>query len=83
MREVTKKMPKRILKGEVVSDKCAKTVVVKVVRTYKHPVYHKIMTKSKKYHAHDEKSMYKVGDLIAIIESRPYSKTKTFEVIYN
>jgi small subunit ribosomal protein S17 len=75
-------MPKRILKGRVTSTKCEKTVVVEVVRTFKHPLYKKIMQKSKKYHAHDEKGHYNVGDVILIIESRPYSKTKTFEVIY-
>jgi small subunit ribosomal protein S17 len=76
-------MPKRILQGRVTSTKCAKTVVVEVVRTFKHPLYKKTMQKSKKYHAHDEKGLYNVGDMISIIESRPYSKTKTFEVIYN
>jgi small subunit ribosomal protein S17 len=76
-------MPKRILKGRVVSAKCEKTVVVEVVRTFKHPLYKKTMQRSKKYHAHDEKNQYNVGDVISIIESRPYSKTKSFEVIYN
>ena len=76
-------MPKRILKGRVVSTKCAKTVVVEVVRTFKHALYKKTMQRSKKYHAHDEKGQCQVGDIISIIESRPYSKTKTFEVIYN
>lgn len=76
-------MPKRILQGRVTSTKCAKTVVVEVVRTFRHPLYKKTMQKSKKYHAHDEKGLYNVGDVISIIESRPYSKTKTFEVIYN
>ena len=75
-------MPKRILKGRVVSTKCEKTVIVEVVRTFKHPLYKKTMQRSKKYHAHDEKGQYDVGDIISIIESRPYSKTKTFEVIY-
>ena len=76
-------MPRRILKGRVVSTKCSKTVVVEVVRTFKHPLYKKTMQRSKKYHVHDERCHYNVGDVISIIESRPYSKTKTFEVIYN
>lgn len=76
-------MPKRVLKGRVVSAKCSKTVVVEVMRTFKHPLYKKTMKRFKKYHAHDEKCKYNVGDVISIIESRPYSKNKTFEVIYN
>ena len=76
-------MPRRILKGRVISTKCVKTVIVEVVRTFKHPLYKKTMQRSKKYHAHDEKSQYNVGDIISIIECRPYSKTKSFEVIYN
>ncbi len=76
-------MPKRILKGKVVSDAMTKTVVVLVERTFTHKMYKKIVRSSKKYHAHDEKEKYTVGDLVQIIESKPFSKTKTWEVIYN
>lgn len=76
-------MPKRMLRGVVVSDKADKTVVVRVDRRYAHPLYKKVITRSKKYSAHDERNLYKAGDLIAISESRPFSKTKKFEVIYS
>ena len=76
-------MPKRVLKGRVISDKCDKTIVVKVVRKFRHPIYKKTLQRSKNYHAHDEQSKFKTGDFVSIIESRPHSKTKTFEVIYN
>jgi small subunit ribosomal protein S17 len=76
-------MPKRILQGVVTSDKADKTVTIKVERRIKHPIYGKIITKSKKYHAHDEQNKFKEGDVVSIIESRPYSKTKTWEVVYN
>lgn len=76
-------MPKRMLRGVVVSDKADKTVVVRVDRRYAHPLYKKVITRSKKYSAHDERNLYKVGDLITISESRPFSKTKKFEVIYS
>lgn len=75
-------MPKRVLKGRVVSNSAAKTVVVSVERTFAHPMYKKIVRKTKKYHAHDEKRLFKVGDNIQIIESRPISKTKKWQVIY-
>jgi len=76
-------MPKRMLRGVVVSDKADKTVVVRVDRRYAHPLYKKVITRSKKYSAHDERNLYKSGDLIMISESRPFSKTKKFEVIYS
>lgn len=69
---------KRTLVGKVVSDKRAKTVTVLVERRVKHPIYDKIVIKSSKYHAHDEKGEYKLGDLIEITESRPISKTKNW-----
>lgn len=75
-----KKSLKRTLVGRVVSDKRAKTVTVLVERRVKHPIYHKIVMRSSKYHAHDEKGEYKVGDLIEIAESRPISKTKNWVV---
>jgi small subunit ribosomal protein S17 len=76
-------MPRRVLQGEVVSDKSDKTVVVKVERTYKHPLYKKYIKKDKKYSAHDEDNKYKIGDFVQIRECAPKSKTKTFEVVYS
>ena len=74
-------MPKRILQGTVVSDKNAKTVVVKVERRFIHPVLGKTVRRSKKYHAHDEKGAFKVGDVVRIQECRPLSRLKTWEVL--
>ena len=74
-------MPKRILQGTVVSDKGAKTVIVNVERRIKHPLYKKTIRRSKKYAAHDENNAYKAGDVVRIIECRPMSKTKTWEVL--
>ncbi len=72
---------KRKLEGTVVSAKCDKTIVVNVIRRFKHSLYSKFVHDSKKYHAHDEENIAKVGDAVTIIESRPYSKTKTWELI--
>ena len=69
-------MPKKILKGNVISDKNKKTIVVLVERKYQHPFLKKIIKNKKKYHAHDEKNRFKVGDTVHIEESRPYSKNK-------
>ncbi|MCW9034282.1 MAG: 30S ribosomal protein S17 [Alphaproteobacteria bacterium] len=74
-------MPKRILQGVVVSDKMDKTVVVKVERKVKHPLYKKYIRKSKKYSAHDEANACKQGDAVLIQECRPISKNKTWEVV--
>lgn len=74
-------MPKRILIGTVVSDKNDKTVVVKVERKVKHPLYGKIIRRSKKYHAHDEDNSFKLGETVRIEETAPYSKQKTWKVI--
>ena len=74
-------MPKRILIGTVVSDKTDKTVVVRVERKVKHPMYGKIIRRSKKYHAHDEGNEFKPGDTVRIEETRPISKTKTWKVL--
>ena len=74
-------MPKRILQGVVVSDKQDKTVVVSVERQVMHPVYKKFIKKSKKYAAHDENNQFKVGDVVRIEESVPYSKTTCWTVI--
>lgn len=69
-------MPKRVLQGVVVSDKNAKTIVVEVERRYTHPLLKKTVRRTKKYHAHDEASTFKVGDQVAIQESPPISKKK-------
>ena len=74
-------MTKKILKGEVIRDKNDKTVVVLVKRKYTHPFFQKIITSSKKYHAHDEKNKFKTGDMVQIIESKPLSKKKKWQVI--
>jgi len=74
-------MPKRILTGIIVSDKTEKTVVVKVERRVKHPLYGKIIKRSKKYHAHDEGNEYREGETVRIEETRPISKLKTWRVI--
>jgi small subunit ribosomal protein S17 len=74
-------MPKRILQGTVVSDKNAKTVVVEVERRYTHPLLKKTVRRSKKYHAHDEKKSFKVGDVVRIQECAPISKLKRWVVL--
>jgi small subunit ribosomal protein S17 len=67
--------------GTVVSEKMEKTVVVEVVRRYAHPLYGKQVTRSKKYHAHDENDEYHLGDVVRIMETRPLSKTKRWRVV--
>ena len=74
-------MSKKILNGKVIKDKNNKTIVVLVKRKYSHPFFGKVMTSAKKYHAHDEKNKYKVGDNVKIIEAKPFSKKKKWEVI--
>jgi small subunit ribosomal protein S17 len=74
-------MPKRVLQGVVVSDKNAKTVVVQVERRYTHPLLKKTVRRSKKFHAHDEADIHKVGDVVFIEESRPISKNKRWVVV--
>ena len=74
-------MTKKILKGKVIKDKNDKTIVVLVKRRFSHPFFEKVITSSKKYHAHDENNKFKVGDDVKIIESRPYSKTKRWKVL--
>ena len=74
-------MPKKILTGIVVSDKPNKTITVLVERKYQHPLLKKVMKARKKYNAHDEENKYKNGDKVSIIECKPYSKTKKFEVL--
>jgi small subunit ribosomal protein S17 len=74
-------MPKRVLTGTVVSDKGDKTVVVRVERRVKHPLYGKIIKLSKKYHAHDEANAFKSGEQVRIEECAPISKLKTWMVV--
>ena len=74
-------MPKRILTGTVVSSNTNKTIVVKVTRRVQHKLYKKIISQSKKYHAHDENNTFKVGDIVKIIESKPISKLKSWTVV--
>ena len=74
-------MPKRVLTGLIVSDKGEKTVVVNVERKVKHPLYGKIIRRSKKYHAHDEGNEYKQGETVRIEETAPISKLKTWKVV--
>lgn len=72
---------RRTLKGMVVSDKMAKTIVVRVDRTMVHPKYGKRYVRSQKYHVHDENNVHHVGDIISFQECRPYSKTKRWRVM--
>jgi small subunit ribosomal protein S17 len=74
-------MPKRVLTGTVVSDKGDKTVVVRVERKVKHPLYGKIIRRSKKYHAHDDANEYHEGETVRIEETAPISKLKCWKVI--
>ena len=74
-------MSKKILKGTVTSAKNNKTIVVEVVRKFRHPFYGKVISRSKKYHAHDENNNFKEGEMVSIEESRPISKKKTWQVI--
>ncbi|MEX6724324.1 30S ribosomal protein S17 [Parapedomonas caeni] len=74
-------MPKRILQGTVVSNKTDKTVTVLVERKVKHPLYGKIIRRSKKYHAHDEANAIREGDVVRIEECAPISKTKSWRVL--
>lgn len=74
-------MPRRVLQGTVVSDKCDKTVTVLVERRIMHPIYKKYIRKSKKYAAHDETNSRKVGDVVSIIECAPISKSKRWALV--
>ena len=74
-------MPKRVLSGTVVSDKGDKTVVVRVERRVKHPLYGKIIKLSKKYHAHDAANEFRAGEIVRIEECAPISKLKTWTVV--
>ena len=76
-------MPKKILTGIVVSDKPNKTVTGLVERKYQHPILKKVLKVRKKYNAHDENNKFKTGDKVSIIESKPFSKNKKFQVMEN
>ena len=74
-------MPRKILDGVVVSDKGNKSITVIVERKYQHPVLKKVVKVKKKYNAHDENNKFKNGDNVSIIESKPFSKNKKFQVM--
>ena len=74
-------MPKKILNGIVVSNKPNKTITVMVERKFQHPVLKKVIKAKKKYNVHDENNKYKNGDKVSIIECKPHSKNKKFEVL--
>ena len=74
-------MSKKTLQGKVIRDKNNKTIVVLVKRKYSHPFFNKVITSSKKYRAHDENNKFKIGDEVKIIESKPFSAKKRWEVI--
>ena len=74
-------MPKKILSGIVISDKPNKTITVMVERKFSHPVLKKVIRVRKKYNAHDENNKFKTGDKVSIIESKPFSKNKKFQVM--
>tara|TARA_B100000780_G_C20737962_1_gene293156 strand:+ start:243 stop:479 length:237 start_codon:yes stop_codon:yes gene_type:complete len=76
-------MPKKILTGVVVSDKPNKTITVMIERKFQHPVLKKVVKVRKKYNAHDENNKFKTGDKVSIIESKPFSKNKKFQVMEN
>ncbi len=72
---------RKILIGEVVSNKMQKTITVKVERRVRHPVYERVVKRSKKFHAHDEHNQCQPGDIVRIIETRPLSKTKRWRLL--
>ncbi len=74
-------MPKKILTGVVISDKPNKTITVLVERKYQHPILKKVVKVKKKYNAHDENNKFKNGDLVSIIESKPFSKNKKLKLL--
>ena len=71
----------RIATGKVVSDKMDKTITVLVERTEKHPLYGKYVRRSTKLHAHDENNECQIGDTVKVVETRPYSKSKTWNLV--
>ena len=76
-----KQTTKRTVLGRVISDKMDKTIVVEVVRQERHKLYKKFIKRAKKYHAHDAENSCGIGDTVRIVESRPYSKSKTWELL--
>ena len=76
-------MPKKVLKGMVVSNSCDKTIKVEVTRNIMHPKYHKIISRRKNYAVHDPENKFQVGDVVEIMESKPISKSKRFVVVYS
>ena len=76
-------MSKKVLNGIVVSDKPNKTITVLVERKYQHPILKKVIKVKKKYNVHDENNKFKNGDKVSIIESKPFSKNKKFQVMEN
>ena len=74
-------MPKRVMQGVVVSDKENKTITVRVERRFTHPIYKKVIRRSKRYAAHDENNAFKIGDIVSIRECRPVSRRKRWEAI--
>lgn len=74
-------MPRKVLEGRVISDKMQKTVVVAVETTTRHPLYNKVLRRTKKYMAHDEEDVCRLGDLVRIEECRPMSRRKRWKVI--
>ena len=76
-------MPKRVMQGVVVSDKENKTITVRVERRFTHPIYKKVIRRSKRYAAHDENNAFKIGDRVSIRECRPVSRRKRWEVLVN
>ena len=76
-------MPKRILKGKVVSSKNDKTIIVEITKTIQHKLYKKIVKRKKRFHAHDENNDFSIGENVSIQESKPFSKLKSWVVINN
>ena len=72
---------RKILLGEVVSDRMQKTITVEVERRVRHPIYERVVKRSKKFHAHDEQNQCKIGDIVRIVETRPLSKTKRWRLL--
>jgi len=72
---------RKVLLGEVVSNRMNKTITVKVERRVRHPIYERVVKRSKKFHAHDEHNQCQIGDVVRIIETRPLSKTKCWRLL--
>jgi small subunit ribosomal protein S17 len=72
---------RKVLLGEVVSNRMQKTITVKVERRLRHPMYERVVKRSKKFHAHDERNECQIGDLVRIVETRPLSKTKCWRLL--